>query len=226
MDRAERHRGRAQGAAGKPGVDEDEAEFKEFVLGARTRLLRTAYLLTGDHHRAEDLVQTALIRVYKRWRRIDRTMGAEAYTRRIVVNLHNSWWRRKSSREQSRAELPEGVARNAHALVELHTDMWAALATLSPRTRAVLVLRYYEDLPEAEVAHILGSPIGTVKSQHARGLARLRAVLATERPESAEPTASASEPIRAESPRPTDGRTGSGSGSEAGAVSARTIAHT
>ncbi|WP_406291595.1 SigE family RNA polymerase sigma factor [Embleya sp. NBC_00896] len=211
MDRAERHREQTHGKAERPGSDGDEAEFKEFVLGARTRLLRTAYLLTGDHHRAEDLVQTALIRVYKRWRRIDRSVGAEAYTRRVVVNLHNSWWRRKSSREQSRAELPEWAGRNAHALVELHTDMWAALATLSPRTRAVLVLRYYEDLPEVEVARILGSPVGTVKSQHSRGLAQLRAALGPEPPESAESP---------DSPEPTAGTTASGS------AFVRTAAHT
>ncbi|MFI1382005.1 SigE family RNA polymerase sigma factor [Embleya sp. NPDC020886] len=221
MDRAERRRGRTQGAAaeetGTPVEgDEIEAEFKEFVLGARTRLLRTAYLLTGDHHRAEDLVQTALIRVYRRRRRIDRGTGAEAYTRRIVVNLHNSWWRRKSSREQSRAELPEGAARNVHALVELHTDMWAALATLSPRIRAVLVLRYYEDLPEAEVAHILGSPIGTVKSQHARGLARLRAVLGPEQAESDGDTAA----VRPPEP------TGAPSTTPSASTSTRNVAHT
>ncbi|WP_331769979.1 SigE family RNA polymerase sigma factor (plasmid) [Embleya sp. NBC_00888] len=215
MDRAERHHRRPHGAVDEAGGG-DDAEFKEFVLGARTRLLRTAYLLTGDHHRAEDLVQTALIRVYRRWRRIDRGMGAEAYTRRVVVNLHNSWWRRKSSREQSRAELPEGAVRNAHALVELHTDMWAALATLSPRTRAVLVLRYYEDLSEAEVARILGTPIGTVKSQHSRGLARLRAVLGAEQSASK----SAESPASARPTEPANGATGSRP------VPARTVAHT
>ncbi|MET7297408.1 SigE family RNA polymerase sigma factor [Embleya sp. NPDC005575] len=174
---------------------EDEHEFKEFVVGARTRLLRTAYLLTGDHHRAEDLVQTALMRVYRRWRRIDRSVGAEAYTRRVVVNLNNSWWRRRSSHEQSLAHPPDAIGPDAHALVDLHTDMWAALATLSPRTRAVLVLRYYEDMSEAEVARVLGSPTGTVKSQHSRGLARLRAALTTEpalRPLVSEPSAARS----------------------------------
>ncbi|MDI2126386.1 SigE family RNA polymerase sigma factor [Yinghuangia seranimata] len=158
-----------------------EEDFKEFVEGAWPRLLRTAYLLTGDHHRAEDLVQTALMRVHRRWERIDRSMGAEAYTRRVVVNLNSSWWRRAASREQTWAQVPDNAARDAHAPVELHADMWKALGTLKPAVRAVLVLRYYEDLPETEVARLLDRPLGTVKSQHARGLAQLRAALAPEK---------------------------------------------
>ncbi|WTW92041.1 SigE family RNA polymerase sigma factor [Streptomycetaceae bacterium NBC_01309] len=155
-----------------------EEEFREFVEGAWPRLLRTAYLLTGDHHRAEDLVQTALMRVHKRWRRIGSSIGAEAYTRRVVVNLDNSRWRRAATRrERVQAELPDRAANDPYAPVELHAEMWAALATLKPAVRAVLVLRYYEDLPLTEIARLLDRPIGTVKSQNSRGLAQLRGAL-------------------------------------------------
>jgi RNA polymerase sigma-70 factor (sigma-E family) len=156
-----------------------EAEFREFVTARWHALLRTAYLLTGDHGRAEDLLQTALMRTHRNWRRIERTDAPEVYVRRILVNVSNSWWRRRLSRpyELLTHAPPELAATDAHAAYDLRDELWRAVQVLPPRMRAVLVLRYFEDLPEAETARILGCSVGSVKSQTSRGLDRLRAAL-------------------------------------------------
>lgn len=154
----------------------DEREFAEFVSARMPAVLRWAHLLTGDRGRAEDLAQHAFAATYRHWRRIE-PAGAEAYVRRAVLNAHLSWWRRGWRAERSVAELPERPGPSPAADVDERDAMWTALAALPPRQRAVLVLRYHEDLPEAEIARVLDIAPGTVKSQAAKGLARLRTLV-------------------------------------------------
>jgi len=147
--------------------------FAEFVHARQGALLRTAYLLTGHAQDAEDLVQTTLVKVVPQWRRI--RDNPEAYVRRTMVNANVSRWRRRRWREESTDVLPEPLA-DAPDHAEL-LAVRSALAALAPRQRAVLVLRYYEGLSEAEIAATLGIAPGTVKSQARDGLARLRQAL-------------------------------------------------
>ena len=155
-----------------------EAEFRQFVETRRQQLLRTAYLLTGDRGRGEDLVQIALVRAHRNWRRITRSDAPEAYIRQILVNLNNSWWRRwKRVGDLPTDRLPEVSTPDEHAAYDRYDELWHALALLPPRMRAVLVLRYYADLTEADTARTLGCSVGTVKSQASRGLDRLRSAL-------------------------------------------------
>jgi RNA polymerase sigma-70 factor (sigma-E family) len=161
-------------------VDADaEAEFRDFVQSRWQPLLRTAYLLTGDHGRAEELLQSALVRAHRHWRRIERADAPEVYVRKVLVNLHNTWWRRGRRREQPTGAVPEHVGPEVdpYAAYELRDELWRAVLALPPRMRSVLVLRYFEDLPEAEVARVLDCSLGTVKSQTSRGLHRLREAL-------------------------------------------------
>jgi RNA polymerase sigma-70 factor (sigma-E family) len=148
--------------------------FREFVAGRSSALLKTAVLLSGgDRHAAEDLLQNALIKAAGRWQRIDEP---EAYVRQILYRQQVSRWRLKwRRRELTVAEPPENAgAADGVAGVELRLVMRGALARLTARQRSVLVLRYFEDLPEAEVARILGCSVGTVRSTTHRSLARLR----------------------------------------------------
>jgi len=156
-----------------------EAEFRDFVQSRWRPLLRTAYLLTGDHGRAEELLQTALVRTHRHWHRIERTDAPEVYVRKVLVNLHNTWWRRGRRQEDPTEVVPEPAepGRDAYATYEQRDELWRAVLTLPPRMRAALVLRYFEDLPEAEVARILDCSVGSVKSQTSRGLDRLREAL-------------------------------------------------
>lgn len=151
---------------------ERPAEFDEFVVARSSALLRTAYLLTGDHGLAEDLLQTALTKAWFAWSRID---GApEPYVRKVVVNTYATWWRRKWNGERPTEDLPDrGVADATDAAGTTH-DLWQALDRLPRRQRAVVVLRYFEDLTEAETARLLGCSVGNVKSQASRALAKLR----------------------------------------------------
>jgi RNA polymerase sigma-70 factor (sigma-E family) len=149
------------------------ASFEDFVAARSRHLLHAAHLLTGDRHRAEDLLQTALTRAYLRWDRID-SDDPEGYVRRTMINAHTDWWRKKPWREQSTAELPETPAPDAAASYDARDAVLAALATLSSRQRAVVVLRYYEGLSEAEIAQVLGCSAGTVKSAASRAMAKLR----------------------------------------------------
>jgi RNA polymerase sigma-70 factor (sigma-E family) len=160
-------------------ADHEEQQFWQFVAARRGRLVRTAYLLTGDHGHAEDFVQDALIRAYRNWHRIELVEQPEAYVRRIVVNLVNSWWRRAlRHRTQVTGQLPDRPdERDGHAAVDRDDELWRALAQLPVGMRTVIVLRYYEDLSEAETAALLGRSVGTVKSQASRGLARMRELL-------------------------------------------------
>ena len=146
--------------------------FAEFVTERSTRLLRTAYLLTHDWANAEDLLQTSLAKAWFAWRRIQ--ADPEPYVRKVMVNTYASWWRRRWNGEQPTLDLPEGAGRDEYAPIEDRQSLWAALRRLPRRQRAVVVLRYFEDLSEADTAEILGTSIGTVKSQAARALAKLR----------------------------------------------------
>ncbi len=151
-------------------------DFDAFVAARSTRLLRTAFLLTHDRGLAEDLVQTALAKAWFAWGRIE---GApETYVRRIMVNTYSSWWRRKWNGEEPTETLPEGprgtVDDGGVARIDERTDLWRALGRLPKRQRAVVVLRFYEDLSEVDTAELLGCSVGTVKSQASRALAKLR----------------------------------------------------
>ena len=145
------------------------ATFDEFVAARSRALLRTAYLLTHDHALAEDLLQTALARAWFAWRRIDG--NPDPYVRRILVNTYASWWRRKWNGEHPTDELPE---RPTDETGTEPTDLWQAMERLPRRQRAVVVLRYFEDLTEAQVADALGVSVGTVKSQTSKALRTLR----------------------------------------------------
>lgn len=149
-----------------------EEAFSAFASARAQALARTAYLLTGDHHRAEDLVQTTLFKVAKAWGRIDGE--PEAYARRVMYHEQVSWWRRRSNSEVVREDVPERpyVGSDPDARLVLV----AALARLTPKQRAVLVLRFFEDLSESQTAEVLNVGVGTVKSQTRHALGRLRAL--------------------------------------------------
>jgi RNA polymerase sigma-70 factor (sigma-E family) len=148
------------------------ADFDEFVAARSSGLLRTAYLLTHDHALAEDLLQTALAKAWFSWSRIEG--HPESYVRKILVNTYASWWRRKWNGEQAYAEPPERPTGPVDNDPDRHQDLWTALDHLPRRQRAVIVLRFQEDLTEAETARILGISVGTVKSQTSKALASLR----------------------------------------------------
>lgn len=147
-------------------------DFDEFVAARSASLLRTAYLLTRDHALAEDLLQTALTKAWFAWQRIEDR--PEAYVRRILVNTYATWWRRKWNGERATDELPEAAGDDAHAAADTGHDLWTAMGRLPRRMRAVIVLRYFEDMTEAETARVLGCSIGTVKSSASKALAKLR----------------------------------------------------
>ena len=146
--------------------------FEEFVAAASPRLLRTAYLLTRDAGHAEDLLQTALAKAWRAWRRVNG--DPEPYVRRIMVNTHATWWRRRWRGEEPSGDLPESISASEQHAVDERDWLWQALGRLPNRQRAVVVLRFYEDLTEAQVAELLGCSVGTVKSQASKALAKLR----------------------------------------------------
>jgi RNA polymerase sigma-70 factor (sigma-E family) len=149
-----------------------EAEFTEWAAGVQRQLVRSAYLLTGDPDLAQDLVQEALLKVALRWARL-RTGNPTAYARTVIVRDNVSWWRR-------RREYPTGWGAGRSEAAEVSSDPDAvlvvrrALGRLTPAQRAVVVLRHFDDLTERETAEVLSVSIGTVKSQNAAALARLR----------------------------------------------------
>lgn len=158
-------------------------EFSQFARDRGEHHLRVAALLTGDWHAAQDLVQVSLVKLYRAWPRLDTATTPDAYLHRIMVNTQRSWWRARWRRERPLAELPEDADNDDLAERQaLAQTIRAALRGLPPRQRAVVVLRYYADLPEAEVAAILGCSAGTVKTHAHRGLRALRESLAGERP--------------------------------------------
>jgi len=148
-------------------------DFEEFVAARYTALLRTAYLLTQDRGLAEDLVQTALAKCWLGWKRI-RYDDPGPYVHRVLVNTYTAWWRRRWNSEYPTEELPQGGGPVPDHAVDDRADLADALRRLPRRMRAVVVLRFYEDLSEAETARILGCSAGTVKSQTSRALAKLR----------------------------------------------------
>lgn len=156
----------------------DDASFLDFVGARRTQLRATAFLMCGDWHRADDIVQEALIRLYAAWPRVSDSPAIKAYARRTVVNTALNHARRGSRREVPVSEIRELEARPEP--VEARLDLVAALDRLAPRQRACVVLRYFEDLSVADVAATLGCRQGTVKSQTARALDTLRAILGPE----------------------------------------------
>ena len=155
--------------------DQAREDFRTYVAARSPALLRTAYLLTGNRADAEDLLQTALAKTYLAWDRIREREAVDGYVRRVMVNTQTSWWRRRKVDEHPTGELPERSAgRDETADLDLHDALWTALATLPKRQRAMVVLRYYEDLSEAETARVLGVSVGTVKSTTSRALVKLR----------------------------------------------------
>jgi RNA polymerase sigma-70 factor (sigma-E family) len=159
------------------GPLETDADFGEYVAAHADQVRFSAYLLCGDWHEAEDLAQTAFVRLYLAWGRIDRSEPITAYVRTILtrayLNERRRLWRR---RERLTSAPPEPPAVPASAPEQRMVVMWA-LAQVPPRQRAALVLRYWEDLSLVETADVLGCSVGTVKSQCARGLQRLRELL-------------------------------------------------
>jgi len=156
---------------------EHEREFREFVAQRSAALLRVAYLLTGDVHHAQDLLQTTLLACARRWGRIRDREQPEAYVRRALYRHQVNRWRLRARRPETLVSaLPERPDERDHAAdTVLRQGVLDALRALPPRQRAVVVLRYYEDRSEAEVARLLGVTLGTVRSQTAKALAKLRA---------------------------------------------------
>lgn len=148
-------------------------EFHEFMAARGPALLRTAFLLTGNREEAEDLLQSSMATLLVHWRRVGKE-HPEAYVRRVIVNSHLTWWRRMRSREMPVDVMPERATDDHTTSYVLRDEMWSALARLPRRQRAVLVLRFYEDLSERETAETLGCSVGTVKSQTAKAIAKLR----------------------------------------------------
>ncbi|WP_051218395.1 SigE family RNA polymerase sigma factor [Nocardioides insulae] len=165
---------RAEAVATVDRPEAKDADFTAYLVMRQPALLRTAYLLTGDPHQAEDVLQTSLAKLYLAWDRIEDPGALDGYVRRIMVNETTSLWRRAwKRREVVRSELPETPA------AEEYDDgtaaaVWELVQGLPPRARAVVVLRYYEQLTAVEVADVLGISVGTVKSQASRALRALR----------------------------------------------------
>ncbi len=149
--------------------------FAELVDARSTALLRFAYAVVGDHQLAQDLLQEALVKVYVAWPRLRDASGAEAYARRTIVTTAISWRRRRSFHEPPIDVVPdpEGDADQSERLAT-HDVLWQQVRGLPPRQRTALVLRYYEDLSEAETAELMGCSTGTVKSQLSAALGKLR----------------------------------------------------
>lgn len=147
------------------------------MLAREPALQRLALLLAGDPHSAQDLVQTTLAKLYLAWERLDDREHVDGYARRILVNEHRSAWRRPWRRREVSTIRPPDRAAEDRQYDGARDAVWAFVATLPPRQRAVIVLRYYEDLTERETADVLGVAVGTVKSQASRAIAALRAQL-------------------------------------------------
>ncbi|NJQ05965.1 SigE family RNA polymerase sigma factor [Streptomyces lonarensis] len=154
-----------------------EREFREFAEARQRQLRRSAYLLCGDWHEAQDLTQTTLMKLYAAWGRVRRDGNVEAYARTILTRTFIDQYRRRGRREEPVGELPEPPGDAGPPGTELRLVMQAALMELPPRYRAVLVLRFWEDWSVEETARALKVSSGTVKSQSARGLARLRGII-------------------------------------------------
>ena len=156
--------------------------FDEYVAARGPALLRLAVMLTGDPHRAEDLVQDALAQAFRHWPTVTAADSPHAYVRRILVRQHLSWWRRASSRERPMAEPASASASVESDVGESYASRdaaWSLLARLPRQQRTVLALRYYEDLSDAQIAEALGCSSATVRAHASRGLGALREVVPT-----------------------------------------------
>jgi RNA polymerase sigma-70 factor (sigma-E family) len=152
------------------------ATFEEYVTARGAALVRFARVLVGDPHRAEDLVQDALAKAYVRWNRIVRTDHPDVYLRRAVLNASRSWWRRRGSHERPTDQAVDRAAPGDVGAEAVERDaLWRRLTRLPDRQRAVLVLRYYEDLDDATIGAILGCTPATVRTHAMRALNTLRA---------------------------------------------------
>lgn len=149
-------------------------EFAGFVAARRAALLRAALMLTTDHSDAEDLLQAALTRTYLAWERINDRSALDGYVRRAMVNINISWWRRRRLKEYPTDELPDMPVADHTRNSELRDTLERLLDRLPARQRTAVVLRYYEDLTENEIAEALGVSVGTVKSTVSRAMAKLR----------------------------------------------------
>jgi len=169
--------GRMGATRSSKGRAKDE-EFTAYLHARQPSLLRTAYLLTGDRNVAEDVLQTSLAKLYLAWDKVRDRDSVDAYIRRIMVNENNSMWRRGwKKREFATDDLVTKLAdREVRDSYDEGTNdaLWQVVQTLPPKARAVVVLRYYEQMSEAETADVLGISVGTVKSQCSRALAALR----------------------------------------------------
>lgn len=154
-----------------------DADFEEFVRQRTPSLLRVAYLLTGDQGHAEDLVQSALEKTGSAWSRIVRQDNPDAYVKQVMYRLQVSRWRRRRITEVLTDTTPEAPTGSGSDQVDLRLTVRAALLQVTPRQRAVLVLRFFEDRTEADTAAVLGCSVGTVKSQTHLALRRLRALV-------------------------------------------------
>ncbi len=156
------------------------SDFDDYVAARAAALLRVAYMLTGDRHLAEDLVQDVLASAYLRWGRVSATVSRDAYLRTMLVRRHLSWRRRRSSGEIADGRTDTRSVGDFAADYDSRDAAWRLLATLPRRQRAVLVLRYYEDLSDDEIAEVLGCRSGTVRGYASRALATLRVQLTSE----------------------------------------------
>lgn len=154
-------------------TDTTDAGYVAFVAAGWSRYLWMASLITGDRHQGEELLQESLVNLYTRWKRVARDGDPHAYLRKMLVNGNVSRWRRWR-REEPMAETPERQDRRS-ALVEPHDSLQRAVLRLPRQQRAVIVLRYFEDLSEKDAATVLGCSVGAIKSTHSRALAKLRA---------------------------------------------------
>ena len=158
----------------------DEAEFKAYAAGRMRDLRRTAFLLCGDWHHADDVVQTVFTKLYVNWDKVQRHDRLDGYVRTMLVRATFERRRRMSWRRELSSAEPPDIGATPTGSVEDRLVLFDALAKMPPRQRAVVVLRFWEDLDVTETAHLLGCTEGTVKSQSARGLAKLRDLLAPE----------------------------------------------
>jgi RNA polymerase sigma-70 factor (sigma-E family) len=159
---------------GESRARDDDAAFRDYVLTRGTALLRMATMLTGNRADAEDLVQAALAKTYLAWNKINDHAALDAYVRRAMVNTHISWWRRRRLEEFPTDELPDQVVADHARESDMAEVVRRALDRLPQRMRAAVMLRYFEDMTEPEIAATLGISLGTVKSTVSRAVAKLR----------------------------------------------------
>lgn len=152
----------------------DDPGFRDYVTARSGSLLRTAYLLTGNRADAEDLVQAALAKTYLAWERIEDRGALDGYVRRAMVNTHISWWRRRRIEEYPTDVIPEQAVADHSGASDEYETLRRAVDRLPHRMRTAVVLRYFEDMTEAEIASVLGVSLGTVKSTVSRAVAKLR----------------------------------------------------